>query len=241
MPATSLHVSLLTVTPEAEALIYTTCKSCTSSDGAADVFPLASNTESYSDHTKMAQEVLIRRVIDSGHTSVVEHVSFTFAVAGVSRALSHQLVRHRIASYSQQSQRFVKADGFEYIMPPSILKNLEANNHYCNMMEFINQTYEHLRKNHGIPAEDARFVLPNACETKIVVTMNCRALLNFFEERCCQRAQWEIRALANEMLNICKNCLPVVFTNAGPKCIRQGYCAEHKSCGRFPKKVNNAL
>lgn len=245
MSKASLSVILLEHTPNPEALIFCCAKQCTSHDGAADVFSLASNTNNaaYSDHTKMAQEVLIRRVIDSGHTSVVEHVSFSFAVSGVSRALSHQLVRTRIASYSQQSQRYVDVSGgvnvFPYVIPPKIAAIPEAKERYILAMTQAAVSYQAIRDllvEHGSKEsanEDARFVLPNACETKIVVTMNCRALLHFFEERCCQRAQWEIRALANAMLVICKERLPVVFEKAGPKCVRQGYCNEHKSCGRF--------
>lgn len=251
MPTTTMQVQLLTVTPDAEALIYAACKQCTSHDGAADVFSLASNTNNaaYSDHTKMAQEVLIRRVIDSGHTSVVEHVSFSFAVSGVSRALSHQLVRTRIASYSQQSQRYVDVSGgvnvFPYVIPPKIAAIPEAKERYVIAMTQAAVSYQAIRGilvEHGSKEsanEDARFVLPNACETKIVVTMNCRALLHFFEERTCARAQWEIRAMAKAMLEICKDKLPVVFAHAGPKCVRQGYCTEHKSCGRYPKLEGN--
>ena len=254
MPATTMQVNLLTMTPDAEALIYAACKQCTGADDAADVYKrLTIDPVTSADHVNE----LIRRVIDSGHTSVVEHVSFSFAISGISRACSHQLVRHRHQSPSQQSQRYVKADhfGFEYVLPPSI-KNCketaqvdwaggytmqeDAMRFFAMAMDNARNAYDNLLRL-GIPAEDARFVLPNACATKIVVTMNCRALLHFFEERCCASAQWEIRALAKSMLNICKDKLPVVFEKAGPKCVRQGYCNEgKKGCGRFPKReVNN--
>lgn len=235
MPATTLRCELLTMTPNAEALIYAAAKQCVSEDDAFDVYTQAVVDKKNNGVPFVRQCDLIRRVMASGHLGVVEPVQFSFGVAGVSRALSHQLVRQRIASFCQQSQRVVKADGFDYVMPPSVLKNFEANNLYCNAMEFLSQVYERLRKNHGIPAEDARFVLPNACETKIVVTMNCRSLLHFFEQRCCMRVQWEIRALANAMLAICREKLPVVFENAGAACERDGFCREEKSCGRKPR------
>lgn len=244
MPATSLHVSLLAVTPDAEALIYAACKQCTSQDDAADVFEKATTHEDcaalgieyISDED---QDKLIRRVIDSGHTSVVEHVSFSFAISGISRALSHQLVRHRIASYSQQSQRYVDAAGFDYVLPKSIeAAGIGAD--YIRHMQKTDRLYQRLVEE-GVPEEDARFVLPNACETKIVVTMNCRSLLHFFELRCCQRAQWEIRAMATEMLGLCRQALPVVFDAAGARCERLGYCPEDEkfSCGRYPRRDEN--
>lgn len=242
MSKASLSVILLEHTPNPEALIFCCAKQCTSQDDAADVFDTVTDIDEDT-MTTIDTSSLIRRVIDSGHTSVVEHVSFSFAVSGVSRALSHQLVRTRIASYSQQSQRYVDVNGgvnvFPYVIPPKIAAIPEAKERYTLAMTQAAVSYQAIRDllvEHGSKEsanEDARFVLPNACETKIVVTMNCRALLHFFEERCCQRAQWEIRALANAMLAICKKCLPVVFEKAGPKCVRQGFCNEHKSCGRF--------
>lgn len=243
MPATSLRVSLLTMTPDAESLVYAAMRQCYSDEDAYALFEWANTVENMYDMRCDKVEELIQKVLASGHDSPIEHVSFSFSVSGVSRALSHQLVRHRIASYSQQSQRYVKADDFDYIVPPSI-ENCDDAFVQSEFEAFMNQAammYAHLVE-YGIPAEDARFVLPNACATKLVVTMNARALLHFFEERTCARAQWEIRALANAMLAICKEHLPVVFSKAGPKCVRQGYCNEHKSCGRFPKReVNDAL
>ena len=258
MPATTLRVELLDMTPEAEGLIYTAAKRCTSSDDAEriydDAIERSPNIDNIWVHTKIPykeQAGLIRRVLASGHDSVVEHVSFTFAVAGVSRALSHQLVRHRIASYSQQSQRYVKADGFDYVKPESIrpldskhiripvpgggIECLNANAIFKEAMDCCQLAYNRLTEL-GIPAEDARYVLPNACETKLVVTMNCRSLLHFFELRCCNRAQWEIRALANAMLGICKDRLPIVFEKAGARCKRLGYCPEAKQCREHMEK-----
>ena len=253
MPTTSLHVSLLTMTPDAEALIYAACKQCTSPDDAAKVFEWANELDNMYDTRGDDIEALIRRVIDSGHDSVVEHVSLSFAISGVSRALSHQLVRHRHQSPSQQSQRYVKADhfGFEYVLPPSIQNCKEtaqvdwygeytmqedAMRFFAMAMDNARNAYDNLLRL-GIPPEDARFVLPNACATKIVVTMNCRALLHFFEERCCGKAQWEIRALAKAMLAICKDKLPVVFANAGPKCKRLGRCPEASPCRQHVEQM----
>ena len=174
----------------------------------------------------------------------MEHVKFTFAVTGVSRALTHQLVRYRVASYSQQSQRYVDMKNFGYVVPPSIAADKEMRAEFERCMEEIQQSYQALLARFaekdviGERAhEDARFVLPQAGESKIVVTMNCRELLHFFAQRCCQRAQWEIRALANRMLEICREKLHPVFENGGAKCERLGYCPEGKfSCGRFPLK-----
>lgn len=185
---------------------------------------------------KQDQEKFIKKIIAIGHHSVLEHVSFSFAVEGVSRVLSHQLVRHRIASYSQQSQRYVKLDNtFEHIIPDSI-KNLPDDDgsllalEYKMLMNRIHVLYGRYL-DAGIPAEDARFVLPNATETKVFFTMNIRVLLHFFNVRCCNRAQWEIRAMAIEMLKELKKISPIIFDNAGPSCV-QGECGEGKmTCG----------
>lgn len=242
MPATSLRVSLLSVTPNAEALVYANAKQCTSDPDAYDIFMDASwKSEAIGGIPKEKQRALIRRVMASGHLGIVEPVVFSFGVAGVSRALSHQLVRQRIASFCQQSQRTVKAKNFDYVVPPSILKGGphencqgETANTFYDIMRRIEDAYDDLLSL-GIPAEDARFVLPNACETKVVVTMNARSLLHFFEQRCCLRAQWEIRAMANEMLRLCKKAVPVLFETAGARCERKGFCEEEKSCGRAPR------
>lgn len=244
MPTTTLRCELLTMTPSAEALIYTNAKQCVSENDAIDIFQWAADPSFNYPDNRDQQCALIRRVIASGHLGVIEPVQFTFGVSGVSRALSHQLVRHRIASYSQQSQRYVKAKDFDYIIPPSIEKGGPHENYqgetvtaFHDIMRRIEDAYDDLLTL-GIPAEDARFVLPNACETKLVVTMNCRSLLHFFEQRCCMRAQWEIRALANAMLAICREKLPVVFENAGALCNKNKFCDEHDSCGRYPKRAD---
>ena len=180
-------------------------------------------------------EKLVRFVIKSGHHSTTEHVIFTFAIEGVSRALTHQLVRHRIASYNQQSQRYVKFDNnFEYITPPSIEKNKDAKEKFDNLISNMHNLYKELLDS-GIEAEDARYILPNASETKIIVTMNGRELLNFFTVRCCNRAQWEIRNMAIKMLKLVKKVAPVIFEKAGPSCLR-GPCPEGKfKCDNPPK------
>lgn len=160
-------------------------------------------------------------------------MTFTFAIEGVSRVLTHQLVRHRIASYSQQSQRYVKEHDFETIVPPSIAKNPAAKAKFDALMAEIQDLYNEFTAA-GVLAEDARYILPNATETKIVCTFNARSLLNFFSLRCCTRAQWEIRALANEMLRQVKDVAPVIFENAGPTCVSEGVCHEGEmSCGRL--------
>ncbi|MDH7563669.1 MAG: FAD-dependent thymidylate synthase [Candidatus Bathyarchaeota archaeon] len=171
---------------------------------------------------------IIRRVTGYGHGSVVEHASFTFSIEGVSRAMTHQLVRHRIASYTQQSQRYVAYDTLEsYVTPPSIEKDGEAKKLYGQALESISRVYEALLKL-KIPKEDARFILPNAAKTNIIVTMNARELRHFFNLRCCARAQWEMREVATEMLKQAKKVAQALFENAGPTCVELGYCAEGK-------------
>ena len=172
-----------------------------------------------------------RGALASGHMSVTEHVSFTFRIEGVSRALLAQLTRHRIASFSVESQRYVEMDHMQYGTPPSIRADEGAEEAYRRLMSRIQDMY-HLLIEHGIPAEDARFVLPNACETKLIMTMNVRELHHLFELRCCNRAQWEIREMADQMLMLCQNAAPELFSKAGPGCVR-GKCPEGKmSCGR---------
>lgn len=182
----------------------------------------------------------LKHALDSGHESVAEHAVFTFMVSGVSRALTHQLVRHRVASYSQQSQRYVRMayssrDPFEHVTPHSIEDNPEALELYERHMRATAEIYGRLVDCYGIPMEDARYILPNACCTNIMVTMNARELRHFFAVRCCRRAQWEIRELADRMLELVQNVAPVLFEDAGAQCIQRGYCPEAKGCGRAPK------
>lgn len=175
--------------------------------------------------------------LGSGHESVLEHASFTFAIEGISRACSHQLVRHRIASYSQQSQRYVSMDGFSIMVPPTIRDaSDDIFNEYWSLMIAITNTYASFIER-GIPEEDARYILPNACCTNLVVTMNARELRHFFSLRCCERAQWEIKELAERMLALVKEVAPTLFEDAGPRCKAFGYCPEAKGCGKIPKKV----
>lgn len=174
----------------------------------------------------------LRSAISSGHEAVLEHWSATFAVSGVSRALTHQLVRHRVASYSQQSQRYVDMDGFDYVVPESILNHPDSLEQFKWGIKAIQKVYKTLLA-YGIDIEDARYILPNACTTNIIVSMNARQLRHFFALRCCNRAQWEIRELADKMLELVKEVAPTIFENAGPSCVQAGYCPEGKrSCGR---------
>jgi len=178
---------------------------------------------------------ILKHVMDHGHTSVIEHTSFTFAISDVSRSLTHQLVRHRIASYAQQSQRYVNFNEPNYVTPPKIAKNKKMKEAFDETMQSIWYQYNKLLEL-GIPAEDSRYVLPNAACTNVVVTMNARSLLNFFELRCCLHAQWEIRRLANKMLQEVKKVAPTIFKNAGPACKSKGICPENKKdCPLYPK------
>jgi len=184
---------------------------------------------------KNKQAVILEQVMNLGHTSVIEHASFTFAISDVSRSLTHQLVRHRIASYSQQSQRYVNLIEPTYVIPPLIAKNKKTKEAYEQTMQAIWEHYNKLLKL-NIPAEDARYVLPNATCTNIMVTMNARSLLNFFELRCCLHAQWEIRMLANKMLQEVKTVAPRIFKNSGPACKTKGICPEKKkNCPLYPQ------
>lgn len=175
----------------------------------------------------------LKHALASGHESVAEHASFTFAVSGVSRALTHQLVRHRVASYSQQSQRYVRMEDFDIVTPQSIKENEEAWDDYVSFVQYVRDLYDVFVNDYNIPEEDARYILPNACCTNIVVTMNARELRHFFRLRCCSRAQWEIREMANLMLEQVKEVAPILFKDAGASCVATGRCPEgKKSCGR---------
>lgn len=183
---------------------------------------------------------IIRNVLRSGHDSISEHTSFTFLIEDCSISMTHQLVRHRVASYSQRSSRYTGLeDGEWFVIPPSIAKNRDALEVYVKTMKIERESYKVLTEKFDIPKEDARFVLGAGKHTNIVVTMNCRALKNFFAHRLCSRAQWEIRDLAREMAKICKERLPIVFDECSfgePKCVQNGFCVEPKSqwCKRRP-------
>ncbi len=214
-----MKVKLLRYTADAELLCGAAALTSAKSGSPSEIFE------------KMDSETakrIIKRVTGYGHVSVIEHASFTFSIEGVSRALTHQLVRHRIASYTQQSQRYVTYDTLEkYVTPPSIIDNVETKKVFENALEKISETYQNLLKL-GIPKEDARFILPNAAKTNIIVTMNARELRHFFNLRCCARSQWEIREVAIEMLRQAKKTVPALFENAGPSCVELGYCPEGK-------------
>jgi len=176
---------------------------------------------------------ILKQVVSKGHHAVLEHAQFTFSIEGVSRVLTHQLVRHRIASYCQQSQRYVKFDKLEYILPRTIKG--EARDKYEKTMDTLLKQYKDLVDS-GVPAEDARYIFPNAAKTNIVVSMNARALHNFFNLRCCLRAQWEIQELAYKMLAEAKKVAPIIFEDAGPYCKLLGFCREKaEDCPLYPK------
>lgn len=240
-------VTLLAHTPNPEAIVAAAAKLCYS-PSTIDTIKEGLTPEKTAAFVEMLSEI--------GHESPIEHVTFTFGVEGISRACSHQLVRHRIASYSQKSQRYVSEDSFEYIIPPEVEKIPEAKAEFIRQMEAIDAGYKHLaemltalhketfmaegadektalQKAKKKAFEDARFLLPNACETKIVVTMNARSLMNFFRHRCCNRAQWEIKDVADQMLKLVLEVAPNLFKNAGPSCIAGG-CPEGKmTCGKI--------
>ncbi|MDK2954947.1 MAG: thymidylate synthase [Desulfovibrionales bacterium] len=241
MPRVGLRVELLSMTPNALSLVYAAFRQCYHAGFVGDMWERLLSGQI----SPEKQAAFVAGVMESGHDSPVEHVSFSFAVEGVSRALTHQLVRHRIASYSQQSQRYVSAADMDYITPPAIDRIPEAKARFEAFMDEAARAYRDLQSileaaGRGSKAnEDARFVLPNAAESKIVVTMNVRSLLHFFNLRCCERAQWEIRALAQSMLAICKEELPALFATAGPRCEALGFCPEAQrfSCGRYPTRA----
>ena len=244
------QVTLLTHTPAPERTIAAAARLCYSPASIADLLDNLSD-EKASGFVGMLAEI--------GHESPIEHVSFTFGIEGVSRSLLAQITRHRIASYSVQSQRYVGEDAFAFVTPPQIAQNPEAQALFDEAMRSAQDYYDRiaalLKADHtarlaaaGVPEqdavrqaeklaiEDARFVLPNACDTKLVVTMNARSLLNFFSHRCCNRAQWEIREVADRMLALVSEVAPALFAKAGPPCVRGG-CTEGKmSCGR-PEEV----
>ncbi|MFH1781473.1 MAG: FAD-dependent thymidylate synthase [Patescibacteria group bacterium] len=225
MPESKLKVSLISHTQDAEETVVAAIRQCYSNKGG----------EELKEKTKEElRKRLIKQIIASGHTSTIEHASFTFAIEGVSRAATHQLVRHRIASYSQQSQRYVEEKGeLDYIIPPKIKKNEEALKMYEDSIKRDHETYKKLI-GMGVDKEDARYLLPNAAETKIVATFNARSLMNFLEKRLCTRAQWEIRLLAQAMLQEVKKVAPTIFEFAGPTCETEKICWEgDMSCGKW--------
>ena len=216
-----MRVQLLTHTPDPEQVAAAAARLCYSDASIGQLLERA---------PEQAPK-LLRKIVDMGHLSVLEHASFTFGIEGISRACSHQLVRHRIASYSQQSQRYVShGQRFEAVTPASIAERPELAARFDQHLAATHELYRELL-DAGVPAEDARFVLPNAAATKLVLTMNARELHHFFALRCCRRAQWEIRAMAKEMLRLARAAAPLLFNEAGPGCLR-GACPEGKmTCG----------
>ena len=247
MSRTSLKVELLSHTPHPDEVVATGARMCYSSAGVEDLIRGVAEKD---------QSKYLQRIVDMGHLSPIEHASFTFAVEGVSRALLAQITRHRIASYSVQSQRYVNLHQFRYVTPPEIEGDEDALAAFRAAMDAQAQQYQQLaqalaarhkaaflaegrdektaaRMAEKKAIEDARFVLPNACDTKMIVTMNARSLNNFFRHRCCQRAQWEIRALADEMLRQACAVAPSLFAKSGPGCVA-GPCPEGAmSCGKM--------
>ena len=249
-----IKVWLLSHTPQPEKTVASAARVCYSAVGGEQIMETITDEK--------AQE-FVQMLAEIGHESPIEHASFTFAVEGVSRSLLAQLTRHRIASYSVQSQRYVKTSDFNYVTPPEIAADEQALARYNQIMADIAKGYDELSeilynkhiaeicpegkpkksqrsKAEKMAIEDARFVLPNACETKLIMTMNARSLQNFFRLRCCNRAQWEIRDLAWQMLALCKQAAPALFAHSGPACVK-GACTEGKmSCGKVQEMRERA-
>jgi len=224
-----MEVKLIAYTPDPDLVCAAAARTSRSVLSPAELF---NKTASPAEKEKALK--LLRQIIKSGHISVTEHCSFTFSVSGVSRALTHELVRHRIASYTQQSQRYVKVTGEDsFVIPPTVKENEKSFKLFKTALSGIKKSYDELI-GMGVPVEDARYVLPNATKTTITMTMNGRELLHFFSLRCCDRAQWEIRELAEEMVRECRKIAPVIFEKAGPACVQSGVCPEGEfSCGRM--------
>jgi thymidylate synthase (FAD) len=228
---TKLKVLLVSHTPEPEMTISAAAKLCYSPADVEQTVSPGRNEDS---------RKFLEKLTSMGHMSPVEHVSFTFAIEGISRACSHQLVRHRLASFSQQSQRYVgKEQGFGYIIPPAIKNKTESRRRFEELMETVAAAYKDLTgmlveagRSQEEAREDARFVLPNAAETKIIMTMNARELLHFFSQRLCMRAQWEIREMALVMLDLVKPIAPTIFRLAGPPCLTAACPEGAHSCGK---------
>ena len=242
-----MKVTLLAHTPDPELTVASAARLCYSPSTIDEVREKLTPE-------KTAQ--FVDMLAEIGHESPIEHASFTFGIEGVSRALLAQITRHRMASFSVQSQRYVAEAQFEYVTPPEIENDPEAKKLFIEAMEKDQEYYDRLtevlKRRHKADMiadgmdeksadrtaekkaiEDARFVLPNACDTKMILTMNARSLHNFFRHRCCNRAQWEIRELACEMVKLCREVAPNLFKNAGPSCLI-GPCPEGKmTCGEI--------
>lgn len=219
-----MKVRLLTNTPEPEKIVAAAARCCYSND---DPDKLLENM------TEEKATKFLQKLNDLGHQSPLEHVSFTFAISGVSRALLAQITRHRLASFSVRSQRYCGFNSADFVKPETI-KNSEVEKIFDEAVDKCKRNYDEMI-NSNVPKEDARMILPNASTTAMVLTMNARELLHFFSLRCCNRAQWEIRNLADDMVKLVKRVAPNIFSKAGATCEQLGYCPEGKfTCGKFP-------
>jgi len=226
-----MYIELIKYTPEPEKTVAIAARVCYSPRNAKEIYENMSDEE---------VKKLIRFLIKAGHHSAIEHASFTFIVDGISRACSHQLVRHRLASYSQQSQRYVEYKrNLEYVIPQSIKDKKDLSQKFEEFQQQSFNLYKYFLKN-KISSEDARYVLSNAFPTQIIITMNARELLHLFTLRCCERAQWEIREMAYRMLNKVKKVAPTIFEHAGPPCFR-GRCPEGEMMCKNPPKEDEIL
>ena len=219
-----MKVRLINYTRDPEKIVAQSARLCYSALGIEELREKLSNKSIIK---------LVKKIMKLGHYSVLEHATFTFAIEGISRVTSHQLVRHRLASFSQQSQRYVKInkEGFPYIIPKSIEKDEKLAKIFIDSVKELDGIYQLLLDN-NIKAEDARYILPQAVTTKMIISANARELLHIFKLRCCNRAQWEIRELAMNMLKEVKSIAPTIFENAGPPCVL-GPCPEGElSCGK---------
>lgn len=226
-----IEVELIASTPDAARIVAAAAKICYSPAGAVDILDGLDREKTVS---------FLKMLRESGHLSPFEHISFTFAVEGISRVATHQLVRHRLASYSQQSQRYVAMSGQTCIVPPSVMNNEKA---YALFMKQIEDAWNCYRGlvDLGISKEDSRFILPHGTETRLVMTMNARELHHFFSLRLCRRAQWEIRELARKMLILARDAAPEIFGLAGPSCVVDGVCKEAHSCNKPYENMEKML
>ena len=222
-----MKVKLLTYTKDPEQVVAAAIRQCYAQVGPGELKRKID---------KETRERLIKQVLASGHTSTLEHASFTFGIEGVSRVTEIQLIRHRIgSSYSIQSGRYVKRGEAKFVIPVAIKNNKKILSKYKKVLKGVQDLYNEMI-DVGIKTEDARYLQPQSLQTKIVVTMNIRSLLHFFTLRCCRRAQWEIQEMANLMLTEVRRVAPIVFAKAGPTCMTEKICWEgSKSCGRWEK------
>lgn len=227
-----MKVKLLAYTKNPEQIVAAAIRQCYAAIGPGELKRKID---------KETRERLIKQVLASGHTSTLEHASFTFGIEGISRVSEIQLVRHRVGcSYSIQSGRYVKRGEAKFVIPESVKSDKEIYPKYRKILREIQELYRQMIEK-GIKAEDARYLQSQSLQTKIVVTMNARALLHFFELRCCKRAQWEIQQLANLMLGEVKKVAPIIFDKAGASCMTTGICweGEKMSCGLY-KSIKGA-